>query len=528
MTPGSNNFAVAGSLSETGSAIVADDMHLGLRLPDIWFRARLEVGNRAITGVTLPGTPLVVVGSNGQVAWGFTNAFADFIDFVRLVPDPDRPGWVVGEDGSVPIDTLRESVEVGDEVRELAVLETPWGPVTHTGPDGAQYAMQWIAHIPEATNLAFLDLEAAPDLEAALDIANRSGIPGQNFVAGDASGRIGWTIAGRIPDRGARDATDADRVLDSDTPDALWTGLLDPSLVPRVVDPPGDRLWSANSRVVSDDKYALLGTSNYAHGARARQIRDDLRALEAPISERDLLGIQLDDRALFYARWRDLLLAVLEDGGSPKTDELEALVQNWSGRAAPDDAGYRLVRDFRDAVVDRVISPLLRPASRAAGRDLELPARDETPVWTLVTERPEHLLPEGYASWEDLLLEAADGIPDVYDNLEDATWGAYNTLRMEHPMASAIPGLGSKLVMPSVQLPGDSRMPRVSGPSFGASQRMVVSPGHEDRGIFHMPGGQAGHFMSPSTGALATTDSVEGRPSPFLPGETRWTLTLTP
>ncbi|MGB3542340.1 penicillin acylase family protein, partial [Rubrivirga sp.] len=305
-------------------------------------------------------------------------------------------------------------------------------------------------------------------------------------------------------------------------PGALWAGLLEPSRVPRVVDPEDGLLWSANSRVVSDEKYAVLGTSNYAHGARARQIRDGLRALEVPISERDLLGIQLDDRALFYARWRDLLLSVLEDA-----EPMRSIVDGWSGRASPDDAGYRLVRDFRSSVVERVLPPLLRPASRTAGRDVDMPARDETPVWAMITERPGHLLPDGYASWDDLLEQAAAEVEADHPVLEDATWGAFNTLRMEHPMASAIPGIGDRLVMPSVAQPGDSRMPRVSGPSFGASQRMVVSPGHEDRGIFHMPGGQAGHFMSPYWGA-GHDDWVEGRPSPFLPGETRWTLTLTP
>ena len=94
-------------------------------------------------------------------------------------------------------------------------------------------------------------------------------------------------------------------------------------------------------------------------------------------------------------------------------------------------------------------------------------------------------------------------------------------------MASVLPGIGDRLMMPEVQQPGDQRMPRVSGPSFGVSERMVVSPGHEEDGIFHMPGGQAGHFLSPYWGA-GHDDWAQGRPSPFLPGETVYTLTLVP
>lgn len=526
---GSNNWAVAGALSETGSALVADDMHLGIRLPHIWFRASLVYPaggeTRRVTGVTLPGTPLVVVGSNGHVAWGFTNAYGDYIDYVRLVTDPDRPGYVLTDSSSVPVDTLREAVRLGDETRTLTVLETPWGPVTAHDADGTAYAMQWGAHRPEATNLALLDVEAATTLDEALDVANRTGIPAQNFVAGDRDGRIGWTIAGRVPHRVGRDGR---RPVDSTDPDARWDRFLTPAEVPRITDPEEGLLWTANARVVGGEALAVLGDGNYVHGARARQIRDGLRALRAPVDERDLLGIQLDDRALLLARWRDLLLQTLTEAEpTPTRDAMRRLVETWSGRAAADDAGYRLVKEWREAVSDRVLSPLLAPASAWAARPVELPARDEAPLWRLASEQPAHLLPTGTASWSALLTEAADAVAGRYDDLDAATWGEANRSLIEHPMASVLPGIGDRLRMPSVPQSGDSRMPRVAGPSFGASERMVVSPGHEERGILHMPGGQAGHFLSPYWGA-GHDAWAEGRPTPFLPGRTVWTLTLRP
>lgn len=526
---GSNNWAVSGELSETGSAIVANDMHLGIQLPHIWFRASLvypgEEGTRRVTGVTLPGTPLMVVGSNGRVAWGYTNSYGDYIDFVRLVPDPERPGWVLTDSSSVPVDTLAESVMVGGVTRPLQILETPWGPVTARDPDGTMYAMQWGAHRPEATNLALLDVEDAATLDEALDAANRAGIPGQNFVAGDRAGRIGWTIAGQIPHRVGRDGT---RPVDSTDPDARWDRFLSPDEVPRVVDPEDGRLWTANARVVGGEALAVIGDANYAHGARARQIRDALRALDAPVDERDLLAIALDDRALFYERWRELLLQTL-DGASatPERTELRGLVENWAGRAAPEDAGYRLVREWRSEVADRVLSPLLAPVRRHAPQMDGLPARDEAPLWRLVSEQPIHLLPPQSASWNALLLAAADAVTARYDDLAAATWGARNRADIAHPLADVLPGLGDRLRMPAYEQAGDDRMPRVAHPSSGASERMVVSPGHEERGIFHMPGGQAGHFMSPYWGA-GHDDWAFGRPSPFLPGPTRWTLTLVP
>ncbi|MEM0961381.1 MAG: penicillin acylase family protein [Bacteroidota bacterium] len=520
---GSNNWAVSGDLSETGSAMVADDMHLGLRLPHIWYRASLVVNGRRVTGVTLPGTPLMVVGSNGDVAWGFTNSYGDYIDYVRLEDVPNQPGVVRSDSGTVAVDTLYEDIQVGAEVRQLAIVETPWGPVTARDGDGVAYAMQWTAHRPEATNLTLMDVEQATTLDEALDAANRSGIPAQNFVAGDRDGRIGWTIAGQIP---IRDGRDGRRPVDSSDPDARWPGFVSPADVPRVVDPADGRLWTANARVVSGDALAMVGEGRYAHGARARQIRDGLRDLVAPVTEQDLLAIQLDDRALFLSRWRDLLLSTLDTAG--RQDELAEVVRDaWTGRAQPSDPAYLLVREWRWLVVDRAVSPFLASARQRVGNRAGFPNRTEAPAWALVTEQPAHLLPDGFDSWDALLLDAADALADRHDDPAAATWGTSNTLRMEHPMASVIPGVGDRLRMPAVEQFGDSRMPRVSGTGFGASQRMVVSPGHEERGIFHMPGGQAGHFLSPYWGA-GHHDWVEGRSSPFLPGPTVWTLTLTP
>ncbi|NLB59192.1 MAG: penicillin acylase family protein, partial [Gammaproteobacteria bacterium] len=106
------------------------------------------------------------------------------------------------------------------------------------------------------------------------------------------------------------------------------------------------------------------------------------------------------------------------------------------------------------------------------------------------------------------------------------TWGERNTARICHPLAGAVPLLGRRLCMPAEPLPGDGLVPRVQGPSFGASQRMLVAPGHEADGVAHMPGGQSGHPLSPFWGA-GHDAWAEGRPTPFLPGDTEYRMTLT-
>jgi penicillin amidase len=152
-------------------------------------------------------------------------------------------------------------------------------------------------------------------------------------------------------------------------------------------------------------------------------------------------------------------------------------------------------------------------------------------LWPLVSERPAHLLPPPYSSWDALLVDTAKALEADLGSqgpLDARTWGERNTAAICHPVSRALPAFArSWLCMPADRLPGDRDMPRVQGPAFGASQRMVVSPGHEAEGWIHMPGGQSGHPLSPFWGA-GHEDWVNGRPTPFLPGTTVHTLRLVP
>jgi len=525
---GSNNWALAGERTASGRALVANDMHLGLRVPNVWYRARLVVTESGadVTGVMLPGAPLVVAGSNGRVAWGFTNSYGDYIDLVRL--EPAGPGQYLTPDGPRPIETVVEVLEVaGGQAEELAVEETLWGPVVDTGADGAKLAMAWTAHLPGALNLRLADLETAGGLDEAVGIASAAGIPAQNALIGDAAGRIAWVLAGRIPSRGG-----AEPVLPASwaAPGAGWQGWVDGERQPRIVDPAGGFAWSANSRVVGGDALAVIGDGGYAHGARGRQIRDALAGMQQA-GPRDFLRIHLDDRALYLAQWQALLLQVLESGGEAHSGAL-SLVRSWSGRAAVDDAGYRLVREFERVVTDRAFA-MLTVEARHRWPDFRwrAPARFTDVAWRLVSERPMHLLDPRYDSWDGWLDAAAvAAIADAGGGcatLAECTWGRRNTMKIRHPLSQAVPALSRWLDMPAEPLPGDWSMPRVQSPEFGASERFAVEPGREEHGYFHMPGGQSGHPLSAFYRA-GHEAWVKGEPTPFLPGPAEHLLTLHP
>ncbi len=547
-TPGSNNFAVSGALTADGRAIIADDMHLGLRAPNIWFRARLRYpderapgGKVDVQGFTLPGLPAVIVGSNTHVAWGFTNSYGDYLDWAIEVPCGPEPTADCAQ-----VETHAESIAVaGGDAVELEVRETRWGPILHDLDDAKVLSLRWNAHLRGSINFGLVDFAHARDLDDALTIADRTATPTQNLVIGDAKGDVAWRLLGPLPERAGGCSprhlvmSSSDAPLPTHDSEEDWRihhpcqgWSIATNHSPTYRSPTATRLWTANARVVSGEALEQIGDGGYALGARQQQIRDLLQAKDR-FTERDLLDIQLDDRALLMTRWWELLRSLGNDDASPALHALSEASAQWQGRASIDSTSYRLVRAWRLAVHARMQDGLLAPARAALGEDFAMPdlPQFEGVAWPLVQQRPMHLLPRRFESWQSLFEDAAREVRDELAQrgpLAERTWGERNTARICHPLAGALPGfLKTRLCMPADPLPGDGMMPRVQGPAFGASQRMVVSPGHEADGIAHMPGGQSGHPLSPFWGA-GHADWAAGRPSPFLPGEARHVLTLAP
>jgi penicillin amidase len=538
---GSNNFAVAGSLTADGRALLANDMHLGIRVPNTWYRASLEWPDenrggelQRLTGVTLPGVPAVVVGSNSHIAWGFTNTYADWNDIVVVDADPADPGRYLTPDGPRPFDRYDELIEVagGSPVKQ-AVVWTIWGPLLEPDHRGRRRAYRWVAHDAERLAASVRPMEAARTIEEAFDEANGLGTPGQNIVAADRSGRIGWSVYGSIPRR-----TGFDGRLPGSWANGSrrWDGWLDDAEYPRVVDPPDGRVWTANARVAGREMLDKLGDGSYEIGSRARIIRDRLTARNQ-FAERDLLAIQLDTSAAFLERWRALLLNVLSTKAvADSTDRAEfrdVIERGWTGQVRPDSAAYRLVRSFREVASARVIAFVLSECYEAdLSFDYTTVRRRDAPIWQLLTEQPMHLLDPAYETWTQFVLAAVDetiaqAMSDRSGSLRDRVWSEFNVTAYRHPLSGAIPFFGPRLDMPAASLPGDLYTPRVHWGAIGASERMVVSPGREAEGIMHMPTGQSGHPLS-----LFYANShdawVKGEPTPFLPGATVHTLTLTP
>ena len=542
---GSNNWAVSGNISNTGSAIVADDMHLGIGVPNIWFRTSLRYQRDGkevkLDGVSLPGTPAIVVGSNHNVAWGFTNSYGDWSDLIKLVLNQDGSGYLTPE-GFKPFTYQNETIEVkGENTEQVSVQLTQWGPVIGKDNKGNLIAMRWVAHDQQGINFNLLNMELAQNVSDALDVAHSSGIPAQNLVVGDKYGNIAWTIAGAMPEKFGLDNTGSNGWAipqDWSTGQIGWSGYLTSAQYPVVINPTSQRLWTGNSRVVGGENYQKVGNGGYSLGARSQQIRDDMFAIEQ-FSEQDLLDIQNDDRAIFLTPWHALLtdeVLTQELVNKHKLQQLQEYLTNWQARAAVDSVGYLFVRQFRLNVREQLFAPIDELLSQQA--ELTLRARTsaiqhqlEIPMWQLLTEQPQHLIPQGYNSWQDFMANMAiqtyDELSAKYGDISKATWGAHNTSKIQHPLSKAVPALSALLDMPSEPINGDNYMPRVQGKDFGSSQRMVISPGFEHQAIFHMPSSQSGHPLSPYYGK-GHKDWVKGSASPLLPGDEKYKLEFLP
>lgn len=532
---GSNNFAVAGSRTRGDGALLGGDMHLGLDVPNNWYRMRFrlpagedEAGEKGLdmVGVTLPGLPLMIAGSNGHVAWTFTNSYGVWSERVVLERSPQGYRTPDGEEAFAVYD---ETLEVaGGEAEPLTVRDTRWGPAVSGVKEGDSHALRWTAAREGAINLDLMGMETARNVEQAMAVLNGAGIPPQSAVIASRSGRIAWTIAGSIPQRDGASA--AQRPLPWQQPQA-WRGWLDDAAFPRLIDPAEGMIATANARLLSGDDLALIGDGGYAFPARQKRLAEHLEAAGEAMDPAAALAVQSDIESRYLGHWQAMLKPLLntpEAEAYAWRETVRALLSTAVPRASVDSAEYALLRAWNQRVSDQVLHAMAAPVRvEFADFVIDFP-NSQAAVLALARQQPPHLLDPRHDSWPAMLLNALDHVIARGEGpLSERHWGAVNQLAMRHPLSAAVPGLGWLLDMPAQALPGDRDVIRVQGPRFGASQRLAVTPGREHEGVFHMPGGQSGHPLSPHYRA-GHEDWVHARPSPLLPGETVSTLRLRP
>ncbi|WP_447599373.1 penicillin acylase family protein [Nitrospira sp. Nam80] len=528
---GSNGWVLAGGRAAGGRAMLANDMHLDMTIPNTWYRVRLHYEDVDMMGLVIPGIPVVVVGTNGHVAWGVTNVEGDFVDLVRLDLNRDDPNQYKTPYGWRRFEGRREVITVKGAPDEIVYcMDTVWGPVAEQPLLGHKVAVRWTGLDPDAVDIGLLHMDGARTVNDALDVMNRAKGPANNVLLADADGHIAWTFTGKIPVRRGFDGSVSVSWADGEKG---WAGYVPAEDLPRIIDPPSGFIVSANQRMLVQYPYTV--GHSFVGGYRAYRIAEQLRGMRQA-QEPDLLRIQLDTKSEVYEFYRRIAREVLTDEAVRSNSGLAPLrraVDAWDGHADIDSVGYDFLIQFRDVLARSIFMPLLERC-RAEDRQFTYVGGMETPLRALLTARVPELSPTGQGAdaWRSFLIDALERTwRDLQNHYgvspENITWGRINRLQIQHPLSGALPGLSWLLDMPDSESPGCDSCVRVLSGRVSATERLVVSPGKVEDGILHMPGGQSGHPLSPHYRDQQQAWS-QGTALPFIGLLPRHMLTLVP
>ena len=531
---GSNNWAVGGALSATGSPLIAGDPHVFPSMPGLWYQVGLTLGDRFTRGASLPGMPGVSMGQNNDVCWTFTNTLADTQDlFVERI-EGDR---YLFEDEWRPLETVREEIAVKgrDAPEPLDVRLTHHGPIVNEalGADDAEpLALRWLTLDEPTAFGGMFELYGVGSGPELVEMMAGYSTPPMNMVWADRHGSIGYKLVGRVP---LRRGGCPDLPKPGWTGEFEWEGTIPYDELPETVNPESGLLVTANNRIVGDD-YPHHITSDWLDGYRARRIEDLLRASD----EHDLEDFEAMQSDNFSIPGREAARR-LGRLTPPEQRELSAIerLRSWDGRLDPDSVAATIYEAF--------LLRLAREVARATIGDRDLCERwlDRAdngflPHVTSFWRWHSHLMKlweegdEGLIGrpWDELVLEALAGALDELGDRfgpdpEGWRWGQVHEMEFVHPLGEANPLL-RRLLNRRLHVGGGQETVSQIGydPNdpyraiWAPSWRMVADPTAPERSRWQMFTGQSGHPASPHYDDLQP-DWLEGRTQPMA-GEGPW------
>jgi penicillin amidase len=349
---GSNNWVVDATKSTTGAPLLADDPHLGTRIPSIWYLAHLSGGNLDVIGASIPGLPSMLIGRNRSIAWGVTNVGPDVQDLFK--ERLDASGTAAEFQGQFePMQIITETIEVKDAPAvQQQVRITRHGPLISDALNANDdelpserrrpaplepLAFRWTAlDADDSTAKAFLDINRAQNWDAFREALRSYVAPSQNFVYADINGNIGYYAPGRFPIRASGDGT---MPAEGWSGTYEWTGTIPFEELPQAYNPPEHFIATANNRPVPAEYPYFLGRE-WAPRYRAQRIVELLQA-KPVLSPDDFAAIQADVVSLQSRELIPLLLPFVTPESEDERNAI-ALLQSWDGTASGDSAAAAL------------------------------------------------------------------------------------------------------------------------------------------------------------------------------------------
>jgi penicillin amidase len=509
---GSNNWVVDGHKSVTGKPLLANDPHLPLQMPSIWYEVHLNGGGANVIGASIPGIPGVIIGHNDCIAWGVTNTMTDGDDLFVEQINPDDPRQYAYGGKWVDGDIVREEIRVRGRREPVVeeVLVTRHGPII--GPsipgEGRALALRTVVAEPGQHAQSVLLLNSAGNWEEFREALRLWPAPAQNFVYADVEGNIGYQMAGLVPLRAKGQG-----LVPSPgwTGEYEWKGFVPFDELPSVLNPPTHYVATANNKIVDDDYAYFLG-AEYLDGYRIQRIVELLEAREKHSLE-DFRSIQGD---IYSIPGRELAQHLL--GLQPADqDARRALnfLRVWDCQLSPDSVAATIVEAFFLQMLRNTVAVKLGPLTDYfVGKEVHPAVPDSlylhrSASWLL------GLMKEAPADWfagrswpevmEQSLEEAVAGLRrQLGEDMSRWTWGRVHYAPFEHVLGRVralqplfnrgpVPVGGDMNTVAQASYVG-SRPFAVH--SYTASYRQIIDLSDLNRSVAILPGGQSGHPAS--------------------------------
>ena len=489
---GSNNWVVNGTHTASGKPLLANDTHLDLTMPSIWYMVHLTAPGWNVKGFALPGEPFVTIGHNDRIAWGFTNNGADVQDLYQERFSLENPHQYLVDGKYVEATVRTERIHVRGQADTLIdVISTRHGPVVRR-ENGRMYALKWTALDPGGLSHGYLWMGRAQNWQEFRETLRDVSGPAQNVVYADVDGNIGFIVPGWIP---IRASGHGEVPVPGDTDEYEWTGYIPFDELPQVLNPPDGIIVTANSRVVGPG-YPHYLTDRWESPYRTERIHDLLMGRN-DLRPSDMNAIQNDILAINDKRLGDALVQAARNvkPKDARASEIIMRLQNWDGRATADSVEASFVEVTRDALMRNLLEPYL-----SAETDL-YQWRGDVLIDRILRDRPPKWLPPGYHGYDDILIASADQATALLDasthSKELSAWrmGKLNALTMNHPMGQS--GILHRLLsIGPLEQSGSAYAPKAMTPTHGPAMRFVADLSDWDQSLMEINSGESGEFGS--------------------------------
>lgn len=504
---GSNNWVISGELTESGQPLLADDPHLGLSTPSVWYQMHLQSPEQNVSGVIFAGIPGIILGHNAQIAWGVTNVNPDVQDLYIEIPNPENP-YQFKYDGKWEEATVRQEpirVKNGDTI-EFEVIETRHGPIisnimTSETKIQEQFSLQWTALQSTQELKAILGFNKAENWEEFDTALKDFKAPAQNFVFASKDGTIAYKANGLVPIR--KQGTGA-LPVPGDSSNYGWESYIPFDELPTVINPEEGYIATANNEVVGKE-YPYHLSNLWAQPYRYERIVEMIETADKKLTLDDMKAMQMDQKNLHAVEFLPSLLKTIQEKDTlGKYQEEIALLTDWDYVDSKDQSApliYHFLIEtmenelFADAMPEDIYR-LMSGKSLITDQLLRDAYAGNPGVW--ITE-------EGgldsfvYTAFEKTIekIELNFG-----SNLAKWQWGSYNQLLFKHPLASASPYLAAYFNPKQLPVGGSSVTVQAAAEdgkgnvTHGASWRFVVDVADLTSAQHIVGPGQSGHVKS--------------------------------